>query len=75
MERRPNCSEEGQTSGASKDPLEVGRPMSEFLKGPTMVGRSFVKALKGVGLAGAFKTLIAGGQTGMILASRWGRLH
>ena len=24
VERRPNCAEEGQTSGASKDPLEVG---------------------------------------------------
>ena len=24
VERRPNCFEEGQTSGASKDPLEVG---------------------------------------------------
>ena len=75
VERRPNCFEEGQISSASKDPLEVGRPMSEFLKGPTMVGRSSVKALKGVGLAGAFETLTAGGQTGMILASRWGHLH
>ena len=55
VERRPNCSEEGQTSGASKDPLEVGRPMSEFLKGPTMVGQSSAKALKGARARGGLR--------------------
>ncbi|RVW94433.1 hypothetical protein CK203_035701 [Vitis vinifera] len=41
-------------------------------QGPTLVGRSSGKALKGVKARRAFETLTAGGQTGMILASRWG---
>ena len=52
MERRPNWLEEGQTNNASKDPLEVDRPMTESLKDPTLVGRSSVKALKGVKVRG-----------------------
>ena len=46
VERRPNCFEVCQTSGASKGSWKVGRPIVEDLKGPTCVGRSFAKALK-----------------------------
>ena len=47
VERRPNCFEVCQTSGASKGSWKVGRPIVEDLKGPTCVGQSFAKALKG----------------------------
>ena len=47
VDRRPSCFEVGQTSGASKGPWKVGRPIVEDLKGPTCVSQSFAKALKG----------------------------
>ena len=48
--RRPN--KEGQASAALKDLLEVGRPTSESLKGPTLVGRPTAEVLNGAKACG-----------------------
>ena len=53
MERRPN--EDGQAYVLLKDFLEVGRPTSESLKGPELVGRPIVEALNGVKACGGLR--------------------
>ena len=50
MERRPT--KEGQVSGAFKELVEVGRPMTVPLKGPVVVERPTIEMLNGVRACG-----------------------
>lgn len=72
-DKKPN--KKGLFYATLKNLLKVGRPTTEFSKGPNLVGQPTFEVLIGTRVCGGLPDVDYGRPNGMFLASSWGRLY